>query len=131
MKRFIIAGTIALLAAVTVGTAISQDSLLEVFAANDMLSQLIRVGLIGLLVTLLVTSPPRSMEFRTSLAVISACLTFGVALMLSNYQVAMLDAVLFVEVAIIFALEAIESPVLVPKIDKKLPVSRLSKLEKS
>ena len=122
MKRVIIAGTIVLLIAIIVTTALGQDGLLQAFISGDPVSQGVRVVLIGLLGALLLSSPPRSIEFRSALGVASAFLTFGVAIMLSQYYMAALDALLFVEVAIIFALEAIESPVLAKGTGKKIPV---------
>lgn len=111
MKRIIIAGTVALLIATVIGTGIIKDEILQAFASSDVFSQLIRVVLIGLLTVLLITNPPRSLHFRTGLGIASALLTLGVAVMLSQYGMALLDALVFVEVAIIFALEAFESPV--------------------
>jgi len=121
MKRLLIAGTIAFLAAIMVSTAVGQDSLLQAFTSSDAASQVIRLALIGLLASLLFVKPPRSIQFRTALSIASAALTFGVTIMLSQYQVAPLDALLFIEAAIIFALEAMESPVSL-KVGKKIPV---------
>ncbi len=111
MKRIIIAGTIVLLVTIIATVMLGQDGLLQAFISNDPVSQVVRVALIGLLVTLLLASPPRSLEFRSALSMASAALTFGVAIMLSQYYIAALDALLYVEIAIIFALEAVESPV--------------------
>ncbi|MES2630680.1 MAG: hypothetical protein V4611_01865 [Patescibacteria group bacterium] len=112
MKRIIIAGTIALLVAVIVTATIGQDGLLQVFISNDAVSQAVRVVLIGLLATLLLSSQPRSIEFRSALSVASAILSVGVAITLSQNYMAALDALIYIEIAIIFALESIESPVL-------------------
>lgn len=122
MKRVIIAGTIALLIAIIATTALGQDGLLQAFISNDPVSQGVRVVLIGLLASLLLTSPPRSLEFRSALSAASAALTFGVAIMLSQFYIAALDALLFVQVAIIFALEAIESPAPAKAAAKKIRV---------
>ncbi len=122
MRRIIIAGTIAFLIAIMTMTSMGQDGLLQAFVSNDLVFQGVRLGLIGLLITLLVTSPPRSLEFRSFLYMASAALTFSVVFMLSEYTMAVLDALLFVEVAIIFALEAIESPALAKGMAKKIPV---------
>lgn len=130
MKRVIIAGTIALLIAIIVITSLGQDGLLQAFIANDPISQGVRVVLIGLLATFLFTAQPRSIEFRTVLSAASAMLTFGVAILLSQNSMAALDAVLFVEVAIIFALEAIEAPVRKKGAGKKIQVVYYPKKEK-
>lgn len=130
MKRIIIAGTIAFLAAIVLTSAFGQDGFLQAFIATDIVSQVVRVVLIGLLVALLVLSRPRSLEFRSALYMASAALTFGVVIMLSQFYIAALDAVLFVEVAIIFALEAIESPASIKGAAKKIPVVYLPQKEK-
>lgn len=110
MKKVVIAGTIAFLIAITAATALGPDGLLQAFISIDPASQVVRVVLIGLLAALLLSPSPRSLQFRTALSAASAGLTFGVAIMLSQYYMAVLDALLYIEVAIIFALEAIESP---------------------
>lgn len=122
MKRVIIAGTIAFLAAITVGLALTHDVLLEAVAANNTASQIIRVVVIGLLLALLFTSPPRSAYFRIALGFASAILTIGVAVLLSQYEMPALDSLLFVEVAIIFAMEALESGAAITNPAKKIAV---------
>lgn len=121
MKKLLIAGTIASLAALTLATSVGQDHLLAAFASNDIMLQVVRGALIVLLAGLLLSSPPRSLHFRTILGVVSAALTFSVVLMLERYTIGLIDAILFVEVAIIFALESIESPA-VKRAGTKIPV---------
>jgi len=131
MKRIIIVGTMALLAFVTAWTAFGHDILFPAFAGSDMISQFIRLALIGLLGCLLIIPPPRSMELRTVLALVSAGLTFGVTIMLSQYYMAMLDAVLYVEVAIILAIEAIEAPLTLRSTNEKTTQVAMQKVRKS
>ena len=130
MKRIIIAGTIALLAAITVGIPLTHDVLLEAVASNSLASQIIRTVVIGLLLGLLFTKPPRSMYFRTALGFASGLLGIGVAVLLSQYVMPALDAVLFIEVAIIFALEALESAAPLKASRKKLETISVSQNEK-
>lgn len=60
------------------------------------------------LVFLLITDPPRSLLFRSLLGV-SACIIFGIATYsFFTYQLGFIDSVLYVEVAIILGLEALE-----------------------
>lgn len=120
MKKILIAGTVGLLAATTIYAAVGHDMLLPALISIDPVSQLVRVALIGLLVGLLLTSPPRSIHFRTALGISSALLSFGVAVLLSQYAMAPFDALIFTEVAIIFALESIEAPVLA-QVTKEIP----------
>lgn len=64
---------------------------------------------------LLVTDPPRSLLFRSLLGV-SACIIFGIATYsLFAYHLGFIDSVLYMEVAIILGLEALE-----PKTSTKL-----------
>lgn len=60
------------------------------------------------LVSLLITDPPRSLLFRSALGA-SACAIFGIATYsLFTYQLGFIDTVLYMEVAIILGLEALE-----------------------
>lgn len=131
MKRFIIAGTIALLAAITVGTTLWHDTLLQAFASSDLLLQGVRVALIGLLVGLLLTSPPRSIEFRIVLAAMSIVLGLGALSTLLQYSLPLLDSLVFIEIAIIFAIEAIEAPEAVRTAVKKAVPAKTPKTAKS
>lgn len=61
-----------------------------------------------LLVFLLITDPPRSLRVRTALGA-AAFMTFVIALQsFFTYQIGFIDCVLYVEVAIIVGLEALE-----------------------
>ena len=122
MKKLLIAGTIASLATLTIATSVGHDNLLAAFASNDIIMQGVRIALIGLLAALLITSPPRSLRFRTILGAVSAALSFGVVLMLERYAIGFLDAIFFIEVAIIFALESLETTVVVKPAKAKGPV---------
>lgn len=123
MKRTIIAGTVALLALVSLGSLFQMEHTLLALTSTSWEYQLIRIALMGLLVALLFTAPPRSLHFRTVLGAVSAGLTIGAAMMLSNYTMGIVDALIFIEVAIIFALESIESPVIAKGPTKKIPVT--------
>ena len=122
MKKLLIAGTIASLAALTIATSVGHDDLLAAFASSDIIMQGVRVALISLLASLLITSPPRSIHFRTILGVVSAALSFSVVFMLERYTIGFIDAMFFVEVAIIFALESIETTEVVKPVKAKGPV---------
>lgn len=57
---------------------------------------------------LLITDPPRSLLFRSILGV-SACIIFGITTYsFFSYQLGFIDSVLYIEVAIILGLEALE-----------------------
>lgn len=123
MKRILIAGTIALLTTVFLGSMFQVEHTLLALTSASVEYQVVRVALIGLLAALLIWSPPRSQDFRMILGSVSAVLTFGTAMMLSNYQIGLFDALIFIEVAIIFAIESVEASVLIKRPTKKVPVN--------
>lgn len=127
MKRVIIAGTIAFLIVIIFSTMFTQDSLLQAFASSDILHQIVRVGMIGLLITLLLTAQPRSTRLRAILGGASVFLTIGAVSLLTEYFIGILDALLFIEVAVIFAIEALESPEMVKNLEKNTSEVRVSK----
>lgn len=123
MKRTIIAGTIVLLGAVFVGSFIGLDHTLLVLTSPSIEFQVVRIALVALMAMLLASNPPRSIDFRTVLGAVSAVLSLGTAVMLVNYQIGIFDAILFLQVAVIFALEAAETQALVKRPVKKIPVA--------
>lgn len=119
MKRVIIAGTIAFLIVIILNTMFTQDSLLQLFASSDPVLQIVRVGIIGLLLTLLLIAQPRSIYLRVMLGGASVFLAIGSVSLLLHYLIGMLDVVVFIQVAIIFAIEALESPEAAKNFKKK------------
>lgn len=119
MKQLLIVGTILLLAAMMIGAQFTGDNLLSVVWSSAIEYQVVRFILIAMLLGLLFSTPPRSARFRTVLAIVSAALLGGSAVLLLNYQMYALDAVVFIEIAIILAIEAIESPAYVRLSAKK------------
>lgn len=72
---------------------------------------------------LLITDPPRSLLFRAVLGV-SACIIFGITTYsFFSYQLGFIDSVLYMEVAIILGLEALE-----PKTAATLASHRLTRV---
>lgn len=119
MKRVIIACTIAFLIVIILNTMFTQDSLLQLFASSDPVLQIVRVGIIGLLLTLLLIAQPRSIYLRVMLGGASVFLAIGSVSLLLHYLIGMLDVVVFIQVAIIFAIEALESPEAAKNFKKK------------
>lgn len=119
MKRVIIAGTIAFLIVIILNKMFTQDSLLQLFASSDPVLQIVRVGIIGLLLTLLLIAQPRSIYLRVMLGGASVFLAIGSVSLLLHYLIGMLDVVVFIQVAIIFAIEALESPEAAKNFKKK------------
>ena len=110
MKQLLITGTVLLLLGMMTGTIVAQDNLLQAFASCELLLQGVRALLIGLLLGLFFTSPPRSVYFRAILGTASLLLFIGVPVLVMDNYIRLLDALVFIETAIIFAVNAIESP---------------------
>ncbi len=110
MRHLLVIGTITLLGCMIAGQQLTSDSLLSVFWSSAIEYQVTRVVLVSLLLGLLFTTPPRSMRFRMALGLVAGALFCGSAAMLLGYQMRILDAVMFIQIAIIFAIEALESP---------------------
>ena len=110
MKYLLIIGTIALLAFVMLMPQLAGDNLLAVLWSSTVEYQTVRIILIVLLFGVLFTTPPRSVRFRMTLGVVAVALLFGSAAMLLGYHMKVLDAVIFLEIAIICGIEALESP---------------------
>ena len=104
------------------------DSLLMAFAGVGVTFTVLRAVMIALLVGILLTNPPRSHLFRTMIGVWAVALAVTAGQLLMNYQIHMLDAVLFIEVAIILGAEALElNPAKVNKpVTRKIPVRKIS-----
>lgn len=130
MRKVLIAATIAFLTAIIVGNTVGQDSLLQAFTSGDVASQIVRGAIVAVLMALLLSHAPRNIYFRGALGLASAGLSFGVALLLSFGYIAALDALLYVEVAIIFALESMESSLITRSERKKIPIVYLPQNEK-
>lgn len=109
MKRLIITGTIALVAAMLIGPHINNDALFSELWSSQLAYDAIRVALIATLLMLVFSKPPRSTHFRALLSVMAVVLLASAPAMLLHYQMKLLDAVVFVQIAIIFAIEAAET----------------------
>lgn len=108
MKKMLIGGTIILTTALLVTGLTNPGNPLMWLASTSIQYELIRAVLIGILVVLLFTNPPRALYFRAFLGVGAACLGVGTIVLLATYEMNLIDAVVFSEIAIIFAIEALE-----------------------
>ncbi len=68
----------------------------------------LRGVLIALLLVLLFSHPPRALLFRWFIGALAAGLLLATISSLLSYSMKLLDAVVFVEIAIIFGIEALE-----------------------
>lgn len=115
MKKLLIAALIFLLGAMFIDGLYHKDAPLMWLASTSVEYAYIRVALIAALLTLLFSSPPRSAAFRTFLMAFAGVIGLSTVLMSIFYAVPLLDAVVFIEVAIILMIEALESDVLPAK----------------
>ena len=93
--------------------AISMNGLengISLLITSSVTANVFRAGIVVLLLALLLTHPPRSLSFRAILFASSVgLLTVPLALLLS-YSLSLLDALIFLMVGIICAVEALEYP---------------------
>lgn len=107
--RFLIAATFVLVSALLVGGLYYPDSYAMILADTTMTFTILRSVVCVLLIGLLVTNPPRSIVLRNIIGASSVFLLILTSYLLLNFQMHLLDAIVFVEVAIIFGIEALES----------------------
>jgi hypothetical protein len=109
VKGFLIIATAFLVSVMLFDGLYQKDSPLMWLASAEPNYAYMRAALVVVLLTLLVSSPPRSLYFRQFLGLFAAAL-FGSTIWLSaTYTINLLDAVIFTEVAIIFMIEALEA----------------------
>lgn len=111
IKRLLIVITTLLVGAMLFNGLYQPDAPLMWLAATTTNYAYMRAGLIVVLLTLLVTNPPRSGYFRIFLAAFSAALALSAILLSHWYAIGLMDAVIFMELSIIFMIEALEANV--------------------
>lgn len=84
------------------------DSFVMSFASTGVIHSVLRGIVILGLIVVLVSRPPRSARVRLLLGAASTMLIVGSCVSIVNYQIGVLDIVLYAQVAIILAIEAIE-----------------------
>ena len=70
---------------------------------------ILRAGIIALLISILVTKPPRSLALRGMIGSWSFLLFVQAVEALLSYELRLLDGIVFIKVAIILAIEALET----------------------
>lgn len=107
------------------GSVYSPDTLLMSLADTGPLYAVLRGIIAVLLVALLVTDPPRSHALRLAIGIWGVVLA-GLSLqLLFAYQLHLLDAIVFMEVAIIFGIEALETRRSIPVNQKHSPAKKI------
>jgi hypothetical protein len=109
VKRLLIIITTFLVCAMLYSGLYQPDAPLMWLASTSIYYACMRAALVLVLVTLLVTSPPRSTYFRLFLAAFASALAISTILLSYWYAINLLDAVIFIEVAIIFMIESLEA----------------------
>lgn len=108
VNKFLIGGTVGLISTVLVASVFFQSSVLLWFVDTSPVYLFLRSVMVLLLVGLLITNPPRSKLLRVSLVAFSVVLIAVVVERVMAYQMHLLDVIIFVEVAIILAIESLE-----------------------
>ena len=109
MKQVLIVTTILLIGAMLFDGLYNPDSPLMWMASTAVAYAYVRLGLIVILLGLLAFRPPRSLYGRIFLVVAAVVLCSSTIVLAGLYEVAFLDALIFIEASIIFMIEALET----------------------
>ena len=109
IKRLLIFATAILVSTMLFDGLYHKDAPLMWLAATDTNYAYMRAALVGVLIALFLSSPPRALQFRLFLGAFGAALLGSTIWLSSTYAVDLLDAVIFTEVAIIFMIESLEA----------------------
>jgi hypothetical protein len=107
-KRLIIAGTLLLTSGLLYVGVYNPQSFIMGFADASTLSTILRSVVVVVLVAILISRPPRSMVFRFMLGAVSLLILGLSFISMMSYHIGVLDVAIYLEVSIIFALEALE-----------------------
>ena len=77
-------------------------------ANNGVFDSGLRVGILAALITVFVSSPPRALYFRIFLGATSTIVLIASFVLMADYHIGILDALLYLLVSIVLALEALE-----------------------
>lgn len=108
MKNIIVVGTGILVSLLWIGSFATHDDVFQWAAATSIGFQVARIVIVGFLIALLIQKPPRKIWFRAMLGVAAIVLAVAAPVLLLSYAMHVLDAAVCIEVAIIFAIEALE-----------------------
>lgn len=125
MDKAVYSGTILICLVLVVGSGWFPDNAAMWLASTSVLMNIARAAVVMLMIGLLVTNPPRRLAFRALLGV--AALGFLTAAMSRIYSgsIQLVDALIFLEVAISFGLAALEGQPLARPVGARLqPLQR-------
>lgn len=109
MKQVLIITTTLLIGAMLFDGVYYPDSPLMWLASTAIIYAFIRLGLMVILLGLLAFRPPRSLQARVFLGSVAGVLGIVTLVLVGQYNIAFLDAIVFIEVAIILMIEALET----------------------
>jgi hypothetical protein len=122
MKNLLTGSTALFVLLLFIGGIYYPNTLEMRLADTSLFYTLIRAVMIALLVTVLVTNPPRSPKLRSIIGVWAIVLAAFSSSILFSYNIEFLDALVFMQVAIILGIEALEvGPVRVSE-TRRIPV---------
>lgn len=107
-SKLLIGSALLLVLAMLAGGIYFPQTALMSMADTSTAFMALRIAIAGVLVVLLVTRPPRSYGVRRAVGVLSVALGALSVSLLLQYEVRILDALVFLEVAILLAIEALE-----------------------
>lgn len=99
------ATTLAIVLAISQANAMSG---VDLFIGHGSVINAVRALVLTMLVALLIIKVPRPMVLRVVLGVSSICLVVGSIYLLGNYQMELLDGLLFITIASVLGFEALE-----------------------
>lgn len=121
MKKSLIVGTAALVTALLVGGIFNPNSMLMWFASTSFELTLVRGAILVALALLFFTDPPRGMGFRASILMFAAFLGVVAISSMQAFYVGVVDSIVFVQVAILLAIEGLEVGPAAAKQQKEAP----------
>lgn len=108
MNRFIFGGALASVVFLIVGTYVFPTSMIMWFASLSIPYTVFRFLMVGLLLAVLFTEPPRRAAVRALMGGLAVLLVaWGVALSVGD-SMHMLDIIIFFQLAFVFGIEALE-----------------------
>lgn len=109
MKKMLIVATMLFTASLMIGSVYFPDTPFMWFAGTSLNLELLRALLIALLTVLLFSNPPRALYIRYTIGMVAIILPLIVTTLAVQYHLHIIDALVFMEVAVIFGLEALET----------------------
>lgn len=109
MKYVVIAGTFLITASLLIGGLYYPNSPLMWLASTTTSFAVIRGAILVLLGVLLIVRPPRPVYVRAIIGAAATALLVSAVWFTATYMIQPIDTVVFIEVAIIFGIEALET----------------------